>query len=61
MKYLREFIQYLNESQDIIDLSKEELNDLLLPIRDLDIEYSFSPPRTITEGEYEGHTSMNIL
>jgi hypothetical protein len=60
MKYLHKFIQYLNESQDITDLSKEELNDLLLPIRDLDIEYSFTPPRTITEGEYEGHTSMNI-
>jgi hypothetical protein len=60
MKYLHKFLQHLNESQYIADLSKEELDDLLIPIRDLDIEYSFQEPRTITEGEYEGYTSMNI-
>ena len=60
MKYLHKFLQHLNESQDITDLSKEELDEMLLPIKDLEIEYSFQPPRTITEGEYEGYTSMNI-
>lgn len=61
MKYLHKFLQHLNESQDITDLSKEELDEILLPIKDLDVEYSFQPPRTITEGEYEGYTSMNIV
>lgn len=61
MKYLHKFLQHLNESHDITDLSREELNDMLLPIKDLDITYSFSEPRTITEGEYEGYTSMNIV
>lgn len=60
MKYLHKFLQHLNESHDITDLSKEELDEMLLPIKDLDIEYSFQAPRTITEGEYEGFTSMNI-
>ena len=61
MKYLHKFLQHLNESQDITDLSKEELDEMLLPIKDLEIEYSFQNPRTITEGEYEGYTSMNIV
>lgn len=60
MKYLERFVTYLNESQDITDLTKEELDEMLIPIKDLDIEYSFQAPRTITEGEYEGYTSMNI-
>ncbi len=60
MKYLNKFFQHLNESQDITDLSKEEIDEMLIPIKDLDIEYSFQAPRTITEGEYEGYTSMNI-
>ena len=60
MKYLNNFLRHLNESQDISDLSKEELDEMLIPIKDLDIEYSFQAPRTITEGEYEGFTSMNI-
>jgi len=61
MKYLHKFLQHLNESQDITDLSKEELDEMLLPIKDLEIEYSYQEPRTITEGEYEGYTSMNIV
>ena len=61
MKYLHKFLNHLNESQDITDLSKEELDEMLLPIKDLDIEYSFQAPRTITEGEYEWYTSMNII
>lgn len=61
MKYLHKFLQHLNESQDITDLSKEELDEMLLPIKDLGIEYSLQAPRTITEGEYEGFTSMNII
>jgi hypothetical protein len=60
MRYLHKFLQHLNESQDITDLSKEELDEMLLPIKDLEISYSFQEPRTITEGEYEGYTSMNI-
>jgi hypothetical protein len=60
MKYLHKFLQHLNESQYITDLSKEELDEMLIPIKDLDIEYSFQAPRTITEGEYAGYTSMNI-
>jgi hypothetical protein len=61
MKYLHKFLNHLNESQDITDFSKEELDEMLIPIKDLEIEYSFQPPRTITEGEYEGYTSMNIV
>ncbi len=61
MKYLHKFLHHLNESQDITDLSREELDEMLLPIKDLEIEYSFTEPRTITEGEYEGFTSMNIV
>ena len=61
MRYLEKFVTYLNESsEDITDLSKEDLDDLLLPITDLGIEYSFSEPRTITEGEFSGYKSMNI-
>ena len=61
MRYLEKFVTYLNESnEDITDLSKEDLDDLLLPISDLGIEYSFSEPRTITEGEFSGYKSMNI-
>ena len=61
MKYLHKFLHHLNESQDITDPSKEELDEMLLPIKDLEIQYSFTEPRTITEGEYEGFTSMNIV
>lgn len=51
MKYLDKFVSYLNESsEDITDLSKEELNDLLLPITDMGIKYYFTEPITITEG-----------
>ena len=61
MKYLEKFANYLNESnEDITDLSKEELDDLLIPMTDMGIEYSFTEPRTITEGEYSGYKSMNI-
>ena len=61
MKYLHKFFQHLNESQDITDLSKEELDEMLLPIKDLEISYNLTEPRTITEGEYAGYTSMNII
>lgn len=61
MKYLNKFFQYLNESHDITDLTKEELDEMLIHIKDMDIEYSFQSPRTITEGEYAGYTSMNII
>jgi hypothetical protein len=61
MKYLHKFLQHLNESQDISDLSKEELDEMLIPIKDLDVEYSFSEPRTITEGEFSGYKSINII
>lgn len=60
MKYLHKFLQHLNESQDITDLSKEELDEMLLPIKDLEIEYRFQEPRTITEGEFAGYNSMNV-
>lgn len=60
MRYLHKFLHHLNESQDITDFSKEELDEMLLPIKDLEIEYSFQSPRTITEGEFEGFTSMNV-
>lgn len=62
MKYLSKFINYINESaEDITDLTKEELDELLLPISDLGISYSFSDSRTITTGEFSGHKSMNII
>ncbi len=61
MKYLENFINYLNESnEDVTDLSKEELDELLIPITDLGISYTFSDTRTITSGEYSGYKSMNI-
>ena len=61
MKYLSRFVTYLNESnEDITDLSKEELDQMLIPITDLGIEYSLTEPRTITEGEFSGYKSMNI-
>lgn len=61
MKYLGKFSNFLNESNsNIADLSKEELEEMLLPIADLGIEYSVSDPKTITEGEFSGFTSVNI-
>ena len=61
MKYLSKFVNYLNESaEDITDLSKEELEELLIPMSDLGLEYSFTEPRTITSGEFSGYKSMNI-
>ncbi len=61
MKYLERFSNYLTESnEDITDLSKEELDELLTPMTDLGIEYSFTAPRVITEGEFSGYKSMNI-
>ena len=62
MRYLEKFVTYLNESnEDITDLSKEDLDELLLPMSDLGIEYSFSEPITITEGEFSGYKSINII
>lgn len=61
MKYLEKFTNYLLESnEDITDLSKDELEDLLLPISDLGLEYTFSEPITIVGGDFSGHKSMNI-
>ena len=61
MRYLEKFCNYLNESADFQDLSKEELDEMLIPIKDLEIEYSYHAPRVITEGEFAGYTSMNIV
>lgn len=62
MRYLSKFISYINEStEDIVDLSKEELDELLLPITDLGIKYSYHEPRVITSGEFSGYKSMNIM
>ena len=61
MRYLEKFVNYLNESsEDVTDLSKEELDELLIPITDLGVEYSFTAPRVITDGEFSGYKSMNI-
>jgi hypothetical protein len=61
LKYFENFVNYLNEStEDVTDLSKEELDELLIPIVDLGIEYSFTTPRVITEGEFAGYKSLNI-
>jgi len=61
MRYLEKFANYLNESsEDITDLTKEELDELLIPIKDLGIEYSFNTTRVITDGEFVGYKSMNI-
>ena len=61
LKYFENFVNYLNESsEDVTDLSKEELDELLIPITDLGIEYSFTAPRVITDGEFSGYKSMNI-
>ena len=62
LKYFENFANYLNESaEDVTDLTKEELDELLIPITDLGVEYSFSPPRVITDGEFSGYKSMNII
>ena len=62
LKYFENFVNYLNESaEDVTDLTKEELDELLIPITDLGVEYSFSPPRVITDGEFSGYKSMNII
>ena len=61
LKYFENFANYLNESsEDITDLSKEELDELLVPMTDLGIEYSFTSPRVITDGEFVGYKSLNI-
>ena len=61
LKYFENFANYLNESaEDITDLTKEELDELLIPMTDLGIEYSFTTPRVITEGEFAGYKSLNI-
>ena len=61
LKYFENFANYLNESsEDITDLSKEELDELLIPMTDLGIEYSFTSPRVITDGEFVGYKSLNI-
>lgn len=61
LKYFENFVNYINESnEDVTDLSKEELDELLIPIADLGIDYSLTEPRTITEGEFSGYKSMNI-
>lgn len=61
MRYLERFVTYINESsEDIIDLSEEELDELLIPINDLGVEYDFSSPTTITDGEFAGYKSMSI-
>jgi len=61
MKHLQKFFNYITESQDdVVDLSKDELDELLLPVKDLGIEYSITESRTITSGEYSGFKSMNI-
>ena len=62
LKYFENFVNYLNEStEDITDLTKEELDELLIPISDLGVRYTFSPPRVITDGEFSGYKSMNIV
>ena len=61
LKYFENFANYLNESsEDITDLSKEELDELLIPMTDLGIEYSITTPRVITDGEFSGYKSLNI-
>jgi hypothetical protein len=61
LKYFESFVNHLNEStEDITDLTKEELDELLIPITDLGVEYSFTSPRVITDGEFSGYKSMNI-
>jgi hypothetical protein len=62
MRYLEKFVNYLNEStEDVTDLTKEELDELLIPITDLGIQYTFSSPRVITDGEFSGYKSMSIV
>ena len=60
MKYLDRFVQYLNESNDYDDLSMDELKEMLLPISDLEIEYTIEPPKVMTSGEFSGRKYVNI-
>jgi hypothetical protein len=62
LKYFENFVNYLNEStEDVTDLTKEELDELLIPITDLGVQYTFSSPRVITDGEFSGYKSMSIV
>ena len=61
MKYLQEFYNYLKESDsNIVDLSKEDIEEMLLPISDMGIEWDMSEPKVLTTGEFSGQKSVSI-
>lgn len=58
MKYLGKFFEYIKENNGD-DLSPSEMEDLLLPISDLEVTYNTSS-RLLTEGEFEGRKIVTI-
>jgi len=57
MKRISTFLNYINESNEI---STEVLDDYLISIKDLGIDYQINPATTITEGKFAGRSSMTV-
>lgn len=57
MKYLEEFYNYINESDSYSD---EELEELLVPIKDLGVSCDVGDKTTITEGKYSGNEYRSV-
>ena len=57
MKHLENFYKYITESDSY---SKEELDDLLVPIRDLGVKCEIGDKTTITEGKFSGSEYISV-
>lgn len=60
MKHLTQFFDYIKESTESGNFDADTLNDLLVPISDLGVEYSISDKSTVTEGEFVGSQRMSV-
>ncbi len=60
MKHLTQFFDYIKESSESGNFDTDTLNDLLVPIIDLGVEYSISDKSTVTEGEFVGSQRMSV-
>ena len=60
MKHLTQFFYYIKESSESGNFDTDTLNDLLVPIIDLGVEYSISDKSTVTEGEFVGSQRMSV-
>ena len=57
MKHLEKFYNYINESDTY---SKEEMDELLVPIRDLGVGCEIGDKTTITEGKFSGSEYLSV-